>query len=132
MDAQALGRYLRESRETKEITLEEAEHALKIRRRILESFELGQFTFTDATNVQTRGFIRNYARFLGLDDDRVVTYYESALEEATNPRRRRRSTRESRESQTAPQVPMAPRKITDTNPSLPAVPSMLDRPARRN
>ena len=128
MDAQALGRYLRESRETKEITLEEAEHALKIRRRILESFELGQFTFSDATNVQTRGFIRNYARYLGLDDDRVVTYYESALEEATNPRRRR----STRASQTMPQVPMAPRKITDTNPSLPAVPSMLDRPARRN
>lgn len=129
MDAQALGRYLRESRETKEITLEDAEHALKIRRRILESFELGQFTFSDATNVQTRGFIRNYARFLGLDDDRVVTYYESALEEATNPRRRR-STRSGQ--QPAPQVPMAPRKITDTNPSLPAVPSLLDRPARRN
>ena len=128
MDAQALGRYLRESRETKEITLEDAEHALKIRRRILESFELGQFTFSDATNVQTRGFVRNYARFLGLDDDRVVTYYESALEEATNPRRRR----STRASQTMPQVPMAPRKITDTNPSLPAVPSMLDRPARRN
>ncbi|MEP6986453.1 MAG: RodZ domain-containing protein [Chloroflexota bacterium] len=128
MDAQALGRYLRESRETKEITLEEAEHALKIRRRILESFELGQFTFSDATNVQTRGFVRNYARFLGLDDDRVVTYYESALEEATNPRRKR----STRASQTTNQVPMAPRKITDTNPSLPAVPSMLDRPARRN
>ncbi len=128
MDAQALGRYLRESRETKEITLEEAEHALKIRRRILESFELGQFTFSDATNVQTRGFIRNYARFLGLDDDRVVTYYESALEEATSPRRRR----STRSTQTAPTVPMAPRKITDTNPSLPAVPSMLDRPVRRS
>ncbi len=127
MDAQALGRYLRESRETKEITLEDAERALKIRRRILESFELGQFTFSDATNVQTRGFIRNYARFLGLDDDRVVAYYESALEEATSPRRRR----STRPTQTAPQVPMAPRKITDTNPSLPAVPSMMDRPARR-
>lgn len=128
MDAQALGRYLRESRETKELTLEEAEHALKIRRRILESFELGEFTFKDATNVQTRGFIRNYARFLGLEEDRVVAYYESALEEAANPRRRR----STRQAQSAPQVPMAPRKITDTNPSLPAVPSMLDRPARRN
>lgn len=128
MDAQALGRYLRETRESKELTLEEAEHALKIRQRILESFELGQFTFSDSTNVQTRGFIRNYARFLGLDEDRVVTYYESALEEATTPRRRR----STRQHQSAPQVPMAPRKITDTNPSLPAVPSMLDRPARRS
>lgn len=131
MDAQALGRYLRESRETKEITLEEAEQVLKIRRRILESFELGQFTFTDATSVQTRGFIRNYARFLGLDDDRVVSYYESALEEATNPRRKR-STRAAKEGSQAAKVPKAPRKITDTNPSLPAVPTLLDRPARRS
>ncbi|MCC6893987.1 MAG: DUF4115 domain-containing protein [Anaerolineae bacterium] len=132
MDAQALGRYLRESREAKEITLEEAEQVLKIRRRILESFELGQFTFTDATNVQTRGFVRNYARFLGLDDDRVVNYYESALEEATNPRRKR-STRRAKEGEQAAKVPKAPRKITDTNPSLPAVvPTMLDRPARRS
>ncbi|MEZ4670010.1 MAG: DUF4115 domain-containing protein [Anaerolineae bacterium] len=130
MDAQALGRYLRETRENKELTLEEAEIALKIRQRILESFELGQFTFSDATNVQTRGFIRNYARWLGLDEDRVVIYFDSALEEATNPRRRRK--RSTRASQTMPQVPTAPRKITDTNPSLPAVPTMLDRPARRS
>ncbi|MBL8120203.1 MAG: DUF4115 domain-containing protein [Anaerolineae bacterium] len=131
MDAQALGRYLRESRELKELSLEEAEQALKIRQRILESFELGQFTFSDASNVQIRGFIRNYARWLGLDEERVVAYYESALEEATNPRRRKTSSK-SRKNPTSNAAPVAPRKITDTNPSLPAVTMALDRPSRRS
>jgi hypothetical protein len=125
MDAQALGRYLRETREARELTLEQAEQTLKIRRRILEAFELGQFTFSDMTPVQVRGFIRNYAVFLGLEEDRVVGYYEAARHEAQNPRQRSNK----RRTQTA--APVAPRSITDTNPSLPAVPVMLDRSTRR-
>lgn len=126
MDAQALGRYLRESREAKELTLDDAERALKIRSRILEDFELGQFSFSDASSVQIRGFIRNYARYLGLDEDRVVGYYESARHETENPRRRtgKRSTQTLN--------PVAPRRITDTNPSLPAIPIVLNRPNRRS
>lgn len=123
MDAQALGRYLRESRETRELTLEEAETALRIRRRILESFEAGDFNIPEASSVQVRGFIRNYARFLGLEEDRVVGYYDAARHAAENPRRRGKRT-----SQTM--APVAPRRITDTNPSLPAVPIVLDRSAR--
>jgi len=116
MDAQALGRYLRETREAKELTLEDAERALRIRQRILESFELGEFTISDASTVQIRGFIRNYAHFLGLEEDRIVAYYEAARHEAALPRRRdgRRTTQTMN--------PVAPRRITDTNPSLPAVP----------
>mgnify|MGYP000144327533 CR=1 FL=1 len=36
MDAQALGRFLRETREAKELTLEDAERSLRIRQRILD------------------------------------------------------------------------------------------------
>lgn len=117
MDAQALGRFLRETRETKELTLDDAEQSLKIRRRILESFELGDFTVKDASPVQIRGFIRNYARFLGLDEDRVVGYYDAALLDSQRPRRNGR--RGKRDTQ--PFAPVAPRKITDTNPTLPPV-----------
>jgi len=129
MDAQALGRYLRESREARELTLEDAEQSLKIRRRILESFELGEFNLSDFSTVQIRGFIRNYSRFLGLDEDRVVGYYEAARHEADVPRRRdpRRTT------QTVPIVaPVAPRRLTDTNPSLPVVPIVTDARPRRS
>jgi hypothetical protein len=118
MDSQALGRYLRETREAKELTLEDAERALRIRRRILEAFELGEFNFSDASAVQIRGFIRNYARFLGLEEDRIVAYYEAARHEADVPRRKNGK----RITQTMNAVPVAARKITDTNPSLPAVP----------
>jgi hypothetical protein len=125
MDSQALGRYLRETREAKELTLDDAERALRIRRRILESFELGEFSISDASTVQIRGFIRNYARFLGLEEDRIVGYYEAARHESELPRRRDGK----RTTQTV--APVAARRITDTNPSLPAVPIVTDRPPRR-
>jgi cytoskeletal protein RodZ len=126
MDTQALGRYLRETREAKEITLEDAERALRIRQRTLESFELGQFTFSDASDVQIRGFVRNYARYLGLEEDRILAYYEAARREAQSPRRR------NGKRTTQNMTPVAPRKITDTNPTLPPVPLVQDRPDRRS
>ncbi len=125
MDAQAFGRYLRETREAKELTLDDAEQSLKIRRRTLEAFELGQFTFSEMSPMQARGFIRNYARFLGLDEERVVGYYEAARHETESPQRR---TGKRRPQTTAP---VAPRRITDTNPSLPAVPVIVQRSNRR-
>ena len=134
MDAQALGRYLRQSRDAKELTLEEAEHALHIRRRVLESFELGDFNIPDMSIVQIRGFIRNYARWLGLDEDKMVQYYDAArLGESLGPQpggkyanrqSKKRKTGEARRS-TQPAMPVAARSITDTDPSLPAVPLTL-------
>ncbi len=126
MDAQALGRYLRETREAKELSLDEAERALRIRRRILESFEVGDFNLPDFASIQIRGFIRNYARFLGLDEDRVVAYYDKSLvEEAPNRRlsgrKGGRRKKDKHDSQTMPAAPVAPRRVTDTPPSLPAV-----------
>ncbi len=119
MDAQSLGRYLRESRTAREITLDDAESVLRIRRRVLEAFESGDFDVTDASSVQVRGFIRNYAAFLGLDPDKVVEYYEAAIREGGRKRLRLRRRRKTAD-------PLAPRKITDTPPSLPAV-TLTDR-----
>lgn len=131
MDAYSLGRYLRESRETLELTLDDAVNTLRIRRRVLESFEQGEFTLENASQVQVRGFLRNYARYLRLDEDLVIQYYESAL---AGPRRRGRRGRRSqkqerrneriqqrREQRATQEVPVAPAKLTDTNPSLPRV-----------
>ncbi|MEL6268469.1 MAG: helix-turn-helix domain-containing protein, partial [Chloroflexota bacterium] len=97
MDAQALGRYLRESREAKEIDLQDAVTALKIRQRILEAFERGEFELPELSAVQVRGFIRNYSRYIGLDDDKVLGYYEAALAEAQQPVGRRRATQPKKE-----------------------------------
>lgn len=111
MDPAALGRYLRESRETRELTLEEAVTALRIRRAVLESFEQGDFTVSDSP-VQVRGMLRNYARFLGLDEERVLQYYDAAQ---VSPRRRKR--RFGKE--VVDDEPHAPRSLTDTHPTLP-------------
>ncbi|MEM9952300.1 MAG: RodZ domain-containing protein [Chloroflexota bacterium] len=111
MDPTALGRYLRESREAKEITLEDAVRALRIRRDILEAFEQGEFKVMDST-VRVRGMLRNYAHYLGLEEDRVLQYYESA---STWTRKRRFSRREKHVELNAPS------KITDTPPALPVV-----------
>lgn len=136
MDLLSLGRYLRESREAHERTLEDAEAALKIRRRILESFEAGEFDQPDLSTVQVRGFIRNYARYLSLDGDKIVGYYEAAKLEASQPAKSRQRheprPKRRRNKQTVAPVPdpqrqsdeqlVAAKSITDTDPSLPTVP----------
>lgn len=113
MDPSALGRYLRESREAKELTLENAVSALRIRRPILEAFERGEFESIESP-VQMRGMLRNYARYLSLDEERVLQYYETAQD---GQRRRKRGKRRT-EDETHP---TAPRHITDTPPTLPTV-----------
>jgi len=121
MDPTALGRYLRETREAKERTLDDAVTALKIRRTILESFEQGNFAVADS-QVQVRGMLRNYARFLGLEEERILEYY--AATQNNIPRQRRRFGRVVEEESQL----QAPRKITDTQPKPP---TMLEPPPDR-
>ncbi|MCA9912522.1 MAG: helix-turn-helix domain-containing protein, partial [Anaerolineae bacterium] len=120
MDPTALGRYLRETREAKEKTLEDAVMALKIRRPILESFEQGDFAVAES-QVQIRGMLRNYARFLGLEEERILEYYAATQ---NNIRQRRRFGRVVEEESQL----QAPRKITDTQPKPP---TLLDPPPNR-
>ncbi len=129
MDSLALGRYLRESREAKELTLDDAITQLKIRKRLLEAFEQGEFKFSDISEVQTRGFLRNYASFLGLDANRVVSYYEAALvsdERRSKQRNRRGRKRRNAKRNTQEVAPVAARSITDTDPNLPKITTTVD------
>lgn len=89
MDAFSLGQMLRQARQSRDIALERVEQELKIRRYILEGFEQGNFSVADISQVQVRGFLRNYARYLGLDEDLIIQYYESSL--LGDSRRRPRS-----------------------------------------
>lgn len=105
MDAQALGRLLREAREARELTLADAEQALRIRRRILVAFEDGVFDLPDSSAVQLRGLLGNYARYLGLDDEHVLEQFEQARQGA---RRRQRRERRRRPGRTPPQPQPVP------------------------
>lgn len=108
MDAQALGRLLREAREAREITLADAEQALRIRRRILQAFEDGVFDLPDSSAVQLRGLLGNYARYLDLDDEPVLEQFEQARQVA---QRRQRRERRRRPGRAPPQPPPPPLEL---------------------
>lgn len=74
-----LGRRLREAREAKGSTLEEAEDATRIRAHFLESLEAGDFAAFPGGHVQVRGFLRIYARYLDLSAEDVLGRYSSEV-----------------------------------------------------
>lgn len=74
-----IGRLLRESREKLGLTLEEVERATRIRRHHLEALERGD-PEAFPSPVQARGFLRNYADYLGLDADDVLLRYAEKLQ----------------------------------------------------
>ncbi len=77
--AEGLGLWLRRAREARNMTLEEAEQALRIRRRYLQALEMGDYTALPGP-VQARGFLRNYARLLGLPVEEALARYEAEVE----------------------------------------------------
>lgn len=73
-DYQNIGQYMRESRESLRVSIEQAAQALHIRPKYLESLEAGELSDLPGKSY-TRGYIRNYAQYLGLDVDKVLEGY---------------------------------------------------------
>ena len=84
---ETLGVWLHQTREAKGSTLQEAEAATRIRARFLEMLEAGDFAAFPGGEVQVRGFLRIYARYLGLSPDEVLARYETEVHgvEAATP-----------------------------------------------
>jgi len=76
--SEGLGIWLRRARESRDLTLEEAEEALRIRRRYLQALEMGDYAALPG-EIQARGFLRNYARFIGLPVEEALDRYESEV-----------------------------------------------------
>jgi hypothetical protein len=74
-----LGRWLCEAREAKGSTLEEAEAATRIRAQFLELLEAGDFASFPGGDVQVRGFLRIYARYLDLSPEVVLGRYSAEV-----------------------------------------------------
>ena len=68
----AIGQKLEDARNRKGISIREASESTKIRGDFLTSFESGNFDI-NLPEVYLRGFIRVYARFLGIDPDSAVS-----------------------------------------------------------
>jgi cytoskeleton protein RodZ len=74
-----VGTILREARNRRKVELSEVEAATRIRFRFLRAIEDEEWDVLPG-GVYTRGFIRTYASFLGLDGDRLVDDYRESVE----------------------------------------------------
>lgn len=80
----AVGQILKEERERKFYTLDEIEKTTKIRKELLIALEADEYSkLPPPTFVQ--GFIKNYAKFLGLDPDKMVAIFRREFSDRKNP-----------------------------------------------
>jgi len=77
-----LGEVLRAAREAKGVDLPRVERETKIRERYLSALERGEYRDLPGA-VYTKGFLRNYGAYLGLDSEYLIDLYR--LETATAP-----------------------------------------------
>lgn len=73
---QSIGERFEEARKRKGISLREAAEATKIRGDFLGYIEQNKFDF-DLPEIYKRGFIKNYANYLKLDPDNILTDYSA-------------------------------------------------------
>ena len=74
-----LGEQLRHAREARGLSLRELEEATRIRVKYLRALEQGDLDALP-TEVQLRGFLRNYARQVGLDPESALLHLQQALQ----------------------------------------------------
>ncbi len=80
-----LGEVLRTAREAKSVDLARVERDTKIRERYLSALERGEYRELPGA-VYTKGFLRNYGSYLGLDPEYLIDLYR--LETSTAARER--------------------------------------------
>ena len=73
----SFGSWLRQQREIRNINLREISDNTKIGMRYLEALEEDRFEVLPAP-IFAKGFLREYAKYVGLDADEVVNYYLAA------------------------------------------------------
>ncbi len=84
---ESLGRYLRNERELRQMSLEEIAQTTRIPLRMLQHIEQDQLDLLPG-DVFTRGFLKSYARSVGLGADEVLARYgqrESVIDAAPAP-----------------------------------------------
>ncbi len=74
-----VGKILREQREAKGLAFEDVENSTSIKRTYLEAIESEKYDKLPGL-VYARGFVRNYADFLGLDGDAIAAQFKEEME----------------------------------------------------
>jgi cytoskeleton protein RodZ len=77
-----IGQQLRQRREERQLSLEQAAQATHIRQRYLQALEAGDFAALPS-DVQARGFLRAYASYLNLDSNALIATGQTLAPVAT-------------------------------------------------
>lgn len=80
-ESTSFGEWLRRQREMREITLRDIADRTKISMRYLQAMEDNRFDLLPAP-IFAKGFLREYARYVGLSPDEVVNHYLSVQQQA--------------------------------------------------
>lgn len=80
-----VGQLFRIKREEKNLSVEDVEKTTKIRKKFIESIEKGDYDKLPPSAF-TRGFIKNYSEFLGLDNNEVLALYRREFDERKDKR----------------------------------------------
>src|SRR3954454_18519006 len=80
----SVGESLRRERRRRNLELDQISHELRISTRFLDAIEEEQFDRLPA-GVFAKSFVRQYARYLGLDEDELAAEVQSMLEPPAPP-----------------------------------------------
>lgn len=69
----SVGEILKQQRLKKQLALEEVEKDLRIRKKYLEKIEKNNWDF--ASRIYIIGILKNYARYLGLDENKILAFF---------------------------------------------------------
>ena len=75
-----VGELLKNARTTQNLTLSQVEKAIKIRASFLKALEEGDY-FALPSSAYVRGFVKNYAEFLGLPTESILARLRRELDE---------------------------------------------------
>lgn len=74
---QSLGERLQEARQRLGVTVREAADVTKLRGDFLQAMEANQFESIPLADVYKRGFVRIYAKYLRLDDEKAAADFNA-------------------------------------------------------
>lgn len=74
---------LRETREEKNLTIEQVSNSIKIRPSLIEALEKGEY-FVFSSDIHLKSFLRAYANYLGIHTDKIMALYRRETEIKTD------------------------------------------------
>ncbi len=81
---ETIGQRLKRARENRRLTLEEAAEVTRIRLQYLQALEADDFSVMPSP-VQARGFLRNYADYLGINLEQAIEELQNAAPQSDAP-----------------------------------------------